>query len=527
MIKKFKLIIIIPLLFALLASHRLWRPGYFSMQDDMHVFRLAQFHQCVLDRQIPCRLIPDGGFGYTYPLFNFYSPLPYAFAESFHLAGLSLIDSLKISFIIPFFIGSLGMYLLSSSFFGPVGGLVSSVLYTFAPYHSLDSFVRGALAEHWAINLLPLIMYSLYKKRTNLFIISLTALLLSHNLTLVYFLPVLLIFSIIHKNTRYLIQNSIYSILLSAFFIIPAFFEKNLTTVSSMTQGYFNYIIHFATINQLFISRFWGYGASLWGPVDDLSLQIGIVHWVLPLIALLIAIRSSFKKTIFTFFGIGLFATFLTHNRSTFIWQILSFMPYYQFPWRFLGLVVFCFSFISGIVTKNKFLLLIIIFLTIGLNINYFKEDIWYPTLTDGQKLTTQEIYRQSGAGLKDYWPRSTTSFPEIMAPTQANTITGQITNILFTKNSHQISGELTVDTPSANIILPVTYFPNWELSVNNQKTNYQIDPKYGQISFELPAGHYQYLLQFKNTPIRSFANILSLIGVFLYIIKLYREAKS
>ena len=208
MIKKYNLLLLIPILFALLASHRLWRPGYFSMQDDIHVFRLSQFHQCVLDRQIPCRLIPDGGLGYTYPLFNFYSPLPYAVTEFFHLTGFSLIDSLKVSFIIPFFIGSVGMYLLSSSFFGPVGGLVSSVLYTFAPYHAVDAFVRGALAEHWAINLLPLVLYSLYLKKSNLFILSLTALLLNHNLTLVYFLPALIVFSLIHKNLKYFLQNS-------------------------------------------------------------------------------------------------------------------------------------------------------------------------------------------------------------------------------------------------------------------------------------------------------------------------------
>ncbi|MBI2465036.1 hypothetical protein HYV64_02735 [Candidatus Shapirobacteria bacterium] len=527
MFKKFNLVLLIPLLFALLASHRLWRPGYFSMQDDMHVFRLSQFHQCLLDRQIPCRLISDGGLGYSYPLFNFYSPLPYAVAESFHLVGFSLIDSLKISFIIPFFVGSVGMYLLSFTFFGPVGGLISSVLYTFAPYHALDSFVRGALAEHWAINLLPLILYSLYRKKSNLFILSLTALLLSHNLTLVYFLPVLFVFSLIHKNILYLIKNSLYSFLMASFFILPAFLEKNLTTVSTMTQGYFNYIIHFATLYQLFVSRFWGYGASLWGPIDDLSLQVGYLHWILPLIALIFAIRSPSKKTIFTFFSIGLFSLFLTHNRSTFIWQMFYFMPYYQFPWRFLGLAIFCFSFISGIVTKSKFLLVIIIALTVGLNINYFKEDIWYPNLTDSQKLTTEEVYRQSGAGLKDYWPKYSTEFPTTMAPSQPQVLNGEIYASDFFKNSNIASGSINITSEKATINLPIVYFPTWQLTVNGYPSEYQVNPSTGQMQLTLPQGSHQYKLEFLNTPIRTFANVLSLIGLLLFIIKLYREAKS
>ena len=134
-----KYLILIPILFGVLASHRLFRPGFFSMQDDMHVFRLSQFDQCVKDLQIPCRLVTDGGLGYSYPLFNFYSPLPYAFAESFHLTGASLINSLKISFITPYIIGAVGMYLLSNKLFGPVGAIVSSVL--FHLYDKLSNFL--------------------------------------------------------------------------------------------------------------------------------------------------------------------------------------------------------------------------------------------------------------------------------------------------------------------------------------------------------------------------------------------------
>ena len=517
------LILLFPLIFAILASHQLWQSGYFTMQDDIHIFRLQQFNQCLSDLQIPCRLIPDGGLGYSYPLFNFYSPLPYAFAEIWHLMGISLINSLKVSFIFPFFIGSISMFLLSSSFFGPVGGVISSVLYTFAPYHAIDAFVRGALAEHWALALLPLILYSLQSKKSSLFILSLASLLLSHNLTTVYFLPVLLIFSILNHRSKFLIYNSGFSFLISSFFLLPAFFEKNLTTVNTMTQGYFNYINHFVTLNQLFISRFWGYGASLWGPIDDLSFQVGIVHWLIPLIVLFLAVRSKQRQLIYSLFFIAIFSLFLTHNRSTPIWQALPFMAFFQFPWRFLGLAMLCFSLLSGAITKNKLVAFLIIFLAITLNFSYFRADIWLPHTTDSDMLSPAKIYQQSGAGLKDYWPTGTAEYPTVMASTIP--LPPQLSE--FKKTSNSATGIATVTDQSTSVTLPITYFPDWQLVINGQPASYTIDPRYGQLVLRLNHGTNVFQLSFVNTPIRTLANLLSLLGVSLYIIKLYREHQT
>lgn len=528
---KIKLILIA---FSLLVSYRLIRPGYFSMQDDIHVFRLQQFDQCLKDGQIPCRHIADGGLGYGYPLFNYYSPLPYAFAESFHLIGFSFIDSLKVSFIAPNFIRSISMFLLGNSFFGPIGGLISSALYTFAPYQAINGFVRGALAEHWALSLLPLVFWSLYTSKNNLFILSLSALFLSHNLTTFYTIPALIIFATLTKKFKLFLKNFIFSFLISAFFLLPAVFEKNLTTVNTMTQGYFYYIIHFATLYQLFISRFWGYGASLWGPKDDMSFQIGYLQWLIPMaifIYTLLNKKIKFRPLILTFFSLGLFAIFLTHNKSTFIWQSLPFMSFYQFPWRFLGLVVFCFSFISGSITNLKvfsnhkcILGTVLIVLTILLNISFFKEDLWFPSLTDSQKLSPSEIYRQSGAGLKDYWPSKTSDFPTTMASSNPTASSGNIQTISFHKNSNSVTGQINVVSDIATVLLPVTDFPIWKLQINDSPSTYTIDPTYGQIVFPLKNGINNFNLSFTNTPIRTIANLVSLIGLLLYIIKLLRE---
>lgn len=545
---KRKIIILISIiLISLITFYRLCRPGYFSMMDDMHVFRLQQFDQCLHDGQIPCRFISDGGMGYGYPLFNYYSPLPYSIAEGFHLIGFSFINSLKITFASCHLIGVLGMFLFASLFWGETGAAISSIIFLLAPYQATDSWVRGAIAESLAINIIPWIFYFLtqfinHKKNKLFLIISLASLFLSHNLISLAIAPVLLIYSIIlllknkNLNLKSLFRLTIPVLLslgLSAFFVLPAIFEKNLVTVDTMTQGYFNYVNHFATLNQLFISRFWGYGASLWGPIDDMAFSVGLIQWLLPLISIILIIFNKHKKnslSIIFFFLVFLFSLFLTHNKSTFIWKLFPFMPYFQFPWRFLSIAIFAASFISGsivLLIKKKFqtiILIIIALLTIILNFSYFKEDIWYPNLTDKEKLSTENIIVSSGAGLKDYWPKFGKNFPNSFSTQNPVVLKGKVDFIKFYKNSHSAQAYLSVNSDNAVFNLPMVYFPNWELKINGQNRDFQIDPDLGLIQLNLTSGQYSLELKFKNTPIRILANYLSLASLILFAIMIVKK---
>src|SRR3972149_11191211 len=65
------------LILSILAGRHLFTPGYFNMHDDLQMMRQLEMEKCILDGQIPCRWVPDMGYGFGFPLFNFYPPLPY------------------------------------------------------------------------------------------------------------------------------------------------------------------------------------------------------------------------------------------------------------------------------------------------------------------------------------------------------------------------------------------------------------------------------------------------------------------
>lgn len=90
------------LLSAFLASRWLFKPGYFSMHDDLQMMRQLQMEKCWQDRQIPCRWVPDMGYGFGYPLFNFYPPLPYYVGQVFRWLGSSFTGTAKLLLLFSF-----------------------------------------------------------------------------------------------------------------------------------------------------------------------------------------------------------------------------------------------------------------------------------------------------------------------------------------------------------------------------------------------------------------------------------------
>ena len=188
--------IFVVLLLSFWAIKSLFVPGFFPIHDDEQIARLFDLDQALKFWHIPPRIAPNLGFGYGYPFFNFYPPFAYYIAEVFKIIGFSYVGSIKLMVGLGFILGSFFMYLLSKEFFGKLGGLISAVFYTYAPYHAVDVYVRGAFPEFWSMVFLPAIFWSFYKLKQSckwkFFIFSIiftSSLILTHNLVVVMVAP--------------------------------------------------------------------------------------------------------------------------------------------------------------------------------------------------------------------------------------------------------------------------------------------------------------------------------------------------
>src|SRR5581483_8653977 len=93
------------------------------------------------------RWAPDLNNGRGEPFFSFNAPLIYYATALFHSLGFSFVAAEDIACFALLLLAGLGMYLLTSTVFGPRGGFVASVAYLFAPYLQVTLYVRHALAD--------------------------------------------------------------------------------------------------------------------------------------------------------------------------------------------------------------------------------------------------------------------------------------------------------------------------------------------------------------------------------------------
>lgn len=544
------LLIIVPTFFFFLRPNLYW-----NMHDDMQIIRQLEMEKCFKDGQIPCRWTPDLGYGYGYPLFNFYPPLPYFIGEIFRVFGVSFVTTVKLTAVLQIVSSAFAMYLLGSALFGISGGLISAVFYAYAPYRAVNIFVRGAMNEAWASVFFPLIFYfsrkliidTKFSWKSFIFLsLSISGLLLSHNPMALTFLPFVGAWCIYwlfayKKNYLQKIFNlgtcAILGLGATSFYTIPVLFESKLVQIESMFVNYYHYSVHFVSFNQLFFSNFWGDGPSVWGTNDGMPFMIGYVHWIIPAILILFSIFNLYKNKnkeiskITLLVGLmGFFAALMTHQKSGILWQYITPIQKIQFPWRFLSHSSFLLALCAGsmaIFIKNKWINSLIIIVLIILNWSHFTP-ITYGPITDNQKLTGLAWQNQITSGIYDYLPKTAST----AAKSAAKPIIDDIN--IDTKNYEVIGLKSGTDwtmfninlQQNATITLSRLAYPGWKITDFGKVVNYKIEPELGRFQIDLSAGQHQIYLKFNNTPARTISNIISLLSIGFILWKLLRLIK-
>ncbi|QQG43529.1 MAG: hypothetical protein HYW45_00730 [Candidatus Daviesbacteria bacterium] len=545
------------LLLSIPSFSTLLQPGYFGMHDDLQVMRIWEMDFCFRDGQIPCRWVPDMGFGFGYPLFNFYPVMPYYLGEliykfvSIFTNTMALIVSVKILFILSFLVSAVSMFFLGRKFWGNLGGLLSALFYVYAPYHSVDVYVRGAMAESWSLAWTPAVFLAIYLSiqkpilKNILFLAVSTGLFLtSHNPMALVFTPLMAVWALLwiwqERKLSVIIKLVVAALWgwgLSAFFSLPVLLEGKNVHLETLFIGYFNYLAHFVDLNQLFISTFWGYGGSIWGPSDGMSFQIGWLHWG-TVLACLIAGALLWRKErqmslILFLFGLSFWgAAFLMHPRSNFIWEKITILQTLQFPWRLLAVTIFSSSFVAGSLVAlplskklRSGLAVVMVVALLVLYQGFFKIERPIP-LTDQEKLSGALWDLQRTAGIFDYLPKTAKFPPGSAALETAEILEGQALVTNFQRGTNWLFFNIE-SSSSATVRLPVIDFPIWKVFLDQKQISFDNKNDLGQPTFVVPAGKHTVFAKLFDSPIRSLANIISFLSLSAVFIAVYKLIKK
>jgi 6-pyruvoyl-tetrahydropterin synthase-like protein len=517
------------------------KPGFPETHDgQLYLARFANFYLAFRDKHFPVRWAPNLEYKFGYPVFNFNYYTPFAIGLIPTTLGADFETGLKFVIFLSFFAGGLFLYLLFKKRLSKLAGLVSALVYLSAPYQMLDILVRCSIGEIVSLGLLPFALWAIDKLITKLnrlnFIISTIGIAffsISHNIIFFFSTPVLFLFAIfttlnqkkftLKKLTPFILSFAL-AVGLTQFFWTPALLEKKYTNIDQLDQMKNEYLDHFPTFKQLVYSP-WGSGYSYKGSDDHMSFQLGPVHWLISLLAIGFILfeykktkKINYLKTFFTLLFIC--SIFFLTSSSIFIWKLLPFVNYVQFPWRLITFAVLATAGLAAFLTNLKpklsvsLAILSLVYITLLVKpTGWFNHDdhfyFEFPFNTSIMGANTPIWFNENHNIFLDIGHmndlQGISTFKELSWQTQ--------------KHIYEINAARDTE-----VLERTMYFPGWEVRVDGQKVDidYQRVDYPGLITFKVPAGKHLIVTRFtENTPPRILGDIISLISLATFLILL------
>lgn len=501
-------------------------PTFPSTHDGQnHLARLANLDLAFRDRHFPFRWAANLNHGFGYPVFNFNYYLPEFISLTVSKANLSFETSLKIMIGTAYIFASLFWYLFLRQYFKFLPSFCGGLFSLSAIYPLVIIWVRGSPGETLALALFPLIflLIKLYLAKPNrlkffLVTVCLFLFLLTHNITVIFGLPILFIFSLLNRRSWFItVAPFILSTGLSLFFWLPIVLEKQFTYLKYFDSA--GYLAHFPSFMQLIYSQ-WGFGYSVPGTSDGFSFQLGPFHWLAVIASFFYLKKKTSIKRIWLFFTlIFLVYLFLSLPISGLIWRVLPFLNFIQYPWRLLLFLTLSSVWLAAFVVQQKpklglFLSLSAVIYALiiakpqgGFNWPNHYYHLFPFTSTVGQEAMPVWFDEAKNSRLFD-------SSAKVVGAVNFN-------STLWKTQKHIY--QVTVDKDTV-VFEKTAYFPGWELKIDGQSSAIIYDNQEypGLIGYQLTAGTHTIQTQFTDhTPARQWGDKLAIISLGLFILGL------
>lgn len=520
----------------------LFHPGLFTAHDIWHqVIRFYYYSQSVNNGHLPPNWIYNLAKGFGYPLFFFSYHLPWLMGILILKVGLNFFDTLKILFFLSYLISGISMYFFMLNLVKDrVAALTSSILYLWLPYHFMVIFVGASMGIAFIFAFLPIVFWgiTLISAENGLGVpilsLGLSGIILSHFMHLIFLFPIILIFStwaLANSPRKTVILKRIsagifLAILISGFYLIPAYYYSKLTKVYT-ESGYSElYRRNFLNLTQLLYSR-WGYGPIINNAKSsEISFQLGITQWLVLIIIIIMILTKKLSKSythlsLNLLFGFTIYI-FLILDYSKFVWAFLVKLISLDFPFRLILPATFIATIFAGIILVNVqkrlriILSIILILISLYTNRNHTKVNQYtiYPlkTYLDSELSITTNTFNE-------YLPIK--ADPKLLDKPWKE-IFGMNLSFSNTKKGTDFIA-FDVEIPySQKVAFGQFYFPGQLLYVDNKIAQFDIDTR-GLIATQLTPGPHTILIKYQETSLVKFSKILTLIGisiVFQFLIK-------
>ena len=542
--------------------------------DDgaLHVYRTVALDRALSDGLLYPRWFPDLAYGYGFPFFNYREPLGYYLVEFVHLLGASFPLALNLVLAGSLIASGLTMNLWVSDIFDRPAGFVAAIVTMAAPYTVIDSLARGNLPEAISLALMPLILWAFRRlllrggrKYFALAVLSLAALLLTHNISSLIFVPVLIVYVVVLRgvssvNSAPITRRSllvtlvafVLALALTSFFWLPALTEGQSAQLYLTHSARGNdYHFNFATVSEVF-----GPPGSSDPSLLNPPLRI-VLGWTQVAFAVLgvvlikrLASREQRAHVIIAAIAAVIFI-FMALPVSLPLWETLPLIRFVQFPWRFVGRAVLPVALLAGAAAYTIFhsslftrhfsrITPYVVLANFTLPVLLSATPLLYPRICSGKiDLNINDVFAYEHATghigvdpLGAYLPVTVAERPsgslleaqyaagEPIRRFDRSTLPGRVISETYGLNR----AEIAIDSPDDFRATYLAFdFPGWQVTVDGQPVPIVPADPNGLITFEVPTGRHTVTVAFEDTPVRTLANVISLAALIVFVGALIR----
>jgi hypothetical protein len=546
---KHALYLLVLLCLSIFGTKALFHSGLYSAHDIWHqVARLYHYTQALRDGQFPPSWISQLGHGLGYPLFTFSYHLPWMIGAPLALMGMSVENTIKLLFFLSFLASGLSMYwVVNLMLKNRLSAFAAASTYMWAPYRFLTIFVSASIGTAFQFVFIPLMFTGVYliitkrpKLGTLLLSSSIALSILSHLMSFVFIAPFVLLFSLLGmvflRPSRPLVRiftlflSLLVGVLLSSFYLLPAFIYSKNIIASNMSGGFGDiFDSNFVNLSQIIYSK-WGYGPIVSNAKDgEISFALGIVQWLAVLATTLLVIFNKFIRKFFrqlidsNHFKISSISLIVFYasilgmlSESKPVWNIFTKYFTLDYPFRLLAISVFFGSLLVGVLIGSVKILWMKIVLSMGLifvmiftNRNHINVNMYtdFPVSLYVDSETTTNTFHEYLPLKADASLLNVEKIPIVIKPENL-----EATNVIETTSSTTFGVSWDKDT---ELTIGSFDFPGQQLYIDNSITKHRSNDQ-GLITFKLPAGSHTVTRVYEQTGVQQTGKILTVIGVII-----------
>lgn len=537
------------MLLVLLLGMAFFLPSFYFGQPVMwqchdyiiHPARLAVIEEAFKAGTLIPNWLSNFNFGFGSPSMLFSWFLPYYPALGFRLLGLSLVDSIKLVFLLSTIASGLGMFYLgrkiSNNYYA---GLAAMSAYVLSPVRINFLFTRCSYGETFALGLVPwILLVAISKIRYKSIVLGLLlgALVISHFLSFLFIMAILgLWILVVDRKRETMVQTMIaltISLGITAFYWIPSLFEQKFTNYLHVSSLW--YKDQFPSLMSMINSK-WQYGPPQPNRQEySMSFQLGKGQLLIS--TLLVAIYflrkkvfNSYDRRVSIFLIVILFLSAgLELPIAKSLWDHAGLLQMITFPWRLQTIAMLAMAIMTGMLVcklpLKKLVVMVIIILLVITNRNHFfaakgnyASDSYLKSFQfDGSSVGEYlPVWADMEAYSKNYKNQSA---PEGEIVKSNKNITLNSVNRLPTKIDWNINverGEL--------VVFKQYYFPGWEVMIDRKKV--PAINSMGLLAVDVPGGEHMVTAEYRGTKLRQISGYLSVISMVVLIGGLFYRKK-